>query len=432
MVRHELPRFVIAKPLASGRVAFYFPERYRAQGCNIPREPLGTDYGTACGPDGNGGRAAALNALFDEWRQKRDGEPVPGIAKFGTVDWLFREYKSSVAYQKRVSERARPDYERTMALLTSFVTKKGDRIGDRKVKAITPVSADLLYSKIAEGRPRQGEKLITLCRKAWRVVHRLYPDLFDRDVPNPWQGVTKARRTMAVKPAATREQVYAFANAAIEAGRPEAAAAAVICFEWLQRPENVLAGYVRWSDYRGPSAPTAIRITHHKTGATVLHPLVDPEDGAPLYPDAEAVLSQVPRRGIPMILKPERTKAKTGELVRAPEPYTTRHMTKLVCKIRNAAGLPSTFTLDACRHGGMTELEEAGLTDGQGRALSAHRSKAYQGYAKRTLERALAATRKRRAHVIAVVPANDPGTKCQNEPRTGCQNDNADDSAALA
>jgi hypothetical protein len=28
----------------------------------------------------------------------------------------------------------------------------------------------------------------------------------------------------------------------------------------------------------------------------------------------------------------------------------------------------------ACRHGGMTELEEAELTDGQGRALSAHRT----------------------------------------------------------
>ena len=48
-------------------------------------------------------------------------------------------------------------------------------------------------------------------------------------------------------------------------------------------------------------------------------------------------------------------------------------------KVRKEIGLPSTFTLDACRHGGMTELEEAELTDGQGRALSAHPSKAYEG-----------------------------------------------------
>jgi len=60
-----------------------------------------------------------------------------------------------------------------------------------------------------------------------------------------------------------------------------------------------------------------------------------------------------------------------------------------------ARDLPSTFTRDACRHGGMTELEEAELTDGEGRARSAQSSKAYD--AKRTQKRALAATRKRHA-----------------------------------
>jgi hypothetical protein len=60
------------------------------------------------------------------------------------------------------------------------------------------------------------------------------------------------------------------------------------------------------------------------------------------------------------------------------------------------------FTLDACRHGGMTELEEAELTDGQGRALSGHKTaQAYRGYAKETMDRALAATRKRHAHLLS-------------------------------
>lgn len=40
----------------------------------------------------------------------------------------------------------------------------------------------------------------------------------------------------------------------------------MICFEWLQRPEKVLAGYVSWNGYRGKSGPTQIRIDHHKTG----------------------------------------------------------------------------------------------------------------------------------------------------------------------
>jgi hypothetical protein len=330
--------------------------------------------------DGKGGRAAALNALFDEWRAKRNGEPLAGLVKFGTVDWLFREFKQSLAYQKRVSVRTRPDYERTMCLVTDLVTKKGDRLGDRRVKAITPVSADKIYERIVAGprgpRPRQGEKVIALCRRAWRVVHRLYPDQFNSDVPNPWDGVTKNPRVMTTKAAATREQVYKFAWAAIEAGYPEAGAGAVICFEWLQRPENVLAGYVRWPDYRGANSPGVIWIEHHKTGAKVPHPLEEiTADGKVMfYAEAEAVLAKVPRRGVPIVLR----QYHDGTI----KPWNSMRLSKVVRDLRAKLGLPQTFTLDACRHGGMTELEEAELTDGQGRALSAHRSRAYEGYAK--------------------------------------------------
>jgi hypothetical protein len=59
----------------------------------------------------------------------------------------------------------------------------------------------------------------------------------------------------------------------------------------------------------------------------------------------------------------------------------------------------------------MMELEE--LTYGQGRALSAHKSRAYEGYAKRTMERALAAARKRHAHRLASDP-NVSGTEFPN------------------
>ena len=232
-------------------------------------------------------------------------------------------------------------------LVTDLVTKKGDRIGDRSIKAITPASADKISFAGPRGlRPRQGEKVVGLCARAWSVVHRLYPDVFNRDIPNPWRGVTKNRRTKAIKPAATREQVYTFANAAIAAGYPDAAAAAVICFEWLQRPENVLAGYIRWTDYRGREAPTAIRIFHHKTGAIVLHPLED-DDGILFYADAESALAKLPRRGIPMILHETREKAADGK----PKPtklYSASGMAKLVRRIRDEAELPSTFTLDAC------------------------------------------------------------------------------------
>jgi hypothetical protein len=395
-------------------------------GCTIPNEPLGNDYAVACGVDGGGGRAAAINALFDEWWKVKNGETVESIARYGTVDWLFREYKASKGYLERVSERSRPDYERTMLLLADLRTKRGDRVGDRSVKSIAPVSADKLYELVLHGpnglRPRQGEKVVILCRRAWTVVHRLYPDAFNKDVPNPWTGVTTKRRARKVKAAADREMVYQFAWKAIESGHPEPAAAAVICFEWLQRPENVLAGCITWTDYRSKEAPTAIKVWHHKTDQIVWHPLEETTDAGVVkfYPDAEAVLAHVPRRGVPLILKARR---KGGT-----DPYKPNHMAKLVRRLADGFGLPETFTLDACRHGGMTELEEAALTAGQGRALSGHRTdRAYGGYAKHTMERALAATRKRYAHRLA----NEQGTSIQNAGQNAIQNDPCKDEAAI-
>jgi hypothetical protein len=140
------------------------------------------------------------------------------------------------------------------------------------------------------------------------------------------------------------------------------------------------------------------------------------------YADAEAVLARVPRRGVPMILKPKRD----GSAI----PYGLKETAKIVRRLRERLGLPATFTLDACRHGGMTELEEAELTDGQGRALSGHRTQvAYAGYAKRTLARALPATGKRYAHMMA---ANATGTGVQNEALKSVQNDGRDDDTAIA
>ena len=425
----RLPRCVIHKPLADGTTGFYFniPTHYRKMGYTIRNEPLGNDYAVACGIDGNGGRAAPLNGLLDEWLKVKAGEPLESVARFGTVDWLFREYKASKRYREHVSQRTREDYERLMQLLIDLPTKRGDCVGRRPVKSITPLAADKIYERVCAGpqgpRPRQGEKVVALCRAAWRVVHRLHPECFNRDVPNPWDGLTKQRRTMKTKPAATRGDVYRFAWAAIEAGHPEPAAAAVICFEFLQRPENVLAGYLAWPDYRGKDAPNAIKITHHKTGAIIWHPLEETTENGTIkfYSDAEAVLARLPRRGIAMVLKARRDGSA--------QPYDRHEMAKIVRKLRDQLELPETFTLDACRHGGMTELEEAELTDGQGRALSGHRTqRAYEGYAKRTLERALPATRKRYAHALA----NTQGTTVQNANRFGVQNETDGNDAAIA
>src|SRR5262245_19014036 len=298
-----------------------------------------------------GGRLRSIGSLTNGIRGGKGAKSSPAVSPHMERSiWLFREYKQSKAYLEKVSSRSRPDYERTMLLITDIITKKGDRIGERRVRAITPVSADKIYDIICNGprgpRPRQGEKAVALCRRAWRVVHRLYPNQFHRDVPNPWDGVTKRPRTKKVKPAVTRELVYRFAWGCIENGQPAAAAAAVICFEWLQRPENVLAGYLRWTDYRSAEWPHAIKIEHHKTGAVRCHPLGAMTDTGlvKVYEEAEQVLAQLPRISVPMI----RREVRKG----VTKPYSFSGMQQIVHTLRDKSGLPPTFRLDACRHGG--------------------------------------------------------------------------------
>lgn len=415
----KLPRHVIPKILSSGQTAFYYnvPSKYRNMGCPVPNEPLGTDYAKACG---EGGRAETLNGLFDEWMTALKGLPISSevAPRIGTIDWLFREYKQSRAYLEKVKPRSRRNYEWNMREICDTLTNRGDRVGGRPIKSISPLGADKLYDRFVTGpkgkRLRTAEKLVVLCRKAWRVVHRLHPEEFPKDIPNPWMGVTMETRVKLTKPAVTREQVYTFAHGCIERGEPECGAAAVICFEWLQRPENVIAGHVKWTGYRTGPKPT-IRIEHHKTGAVVDHPLeerLQTGEVVKFYEDAEEVLAALTRRGVPMILR-EVDKGVS-------KPYSFSGMQKIVQRMRKEIGLPSIFTLDACRHGGMTELEEAELTEGQGRALSAHRTReSYAGYAKRTEARMLSATRKRHAHLLA----NEAATSVQNEERNGVQNE---------
>ena len=133
----------------------------------------------------------------------------------------------------------------------------------------------------------------------------------------------------------------------------------------------------------------------------VWHPLEEIVDGEAIkfYAEVEEILGYLPRLGVPMIMR----KIERGERKGDAKVWSYPGMEKVVQQMRKKIdGVSELFTLDACRHGGMTELEEAELTDGQGRALSGHKTaQAYRGYAKETMRRALAATRKRHAHLLA-------------------------------
>ena len=75
-------------------------------------------------------------------------------------------------------------------------------------------------------------------------------------------------------------------QALVAAGELHLAAVPLICFEWHQRPENVLAGLSDLGRTTGRAdRPNTVRIEHHKTGRCVPLPLSD-RDG-PLFPGTE-------------------------------------------------------------------------------------------------------------------------------------------------
>jgi hypothetical protein len=122
--------------LAIGGSAYYYNVRskYRTLKCPIGNEPLGSDFAKMID------RAKALNGLFDEWNALRNGLAITGssMPKYGTVDWLFREYKLSKAFTEKVAKRSRRDYEWAMREICDIKTKRGDRVGGRLVRTITP------------------------------------------------------------------------------------------------------------------------------------------------------------------------------------------------------------------------------------------------------------------------------------------------------
>ena len=137
----------------------------------------------------------------------------------------------------------------------------------------------------------------------------------------------------------------------------------------------------------------------------VWHPLE--AGGERFYPELEDDLRVLDKIAVPVV-------ATTGERGAA-RPYSFSYAKRIVREARRAAGLPEHVTMTACRHGGMTELGDAELTEQGVMSLSGHRTPdAARGYVKKTDVQRLAAARKRRAWVLEIEHARN---ESQNEHR---------------
>lgn len=395
------------KQLKTGICAYYWEPKAsdRNSGFSLPPEALGTDFGRACE------RAKLLNEYLDDWRKGR-GLPshISQHTRSGTVDWWVELYTRSSAFAK-CAKRTQSDYRKALAKLCDLATRVSDgdrklRVGELPVSSLSPRAVDKIYEKLRDGGrvTRQANTVVEVARRAWAVVARQHPGVFlitvdgpdgRKPMPlNPWIGVERIISRGTTKPA-TRAEAYLLARALADLGHPSLGIVALVAFEWLQRPENTIAGHLCWTQYRPANRPNDVEIYHHKTEQRIWLALEHSDthgSAAPLYPELEASLRQLPRLGIPVVMfVPQRGN-------RTPRLYSESYADHLVQRARVHAGLPPHVTLAACRHGGMTELGDAGLTEQGVMALSAHRTPAAARlYVKRTqLQRLNAAVQRRR------------------------------------
>lgn len=431
----DWPRYMVQRRLRSGATAFYWvpSQRDRTAGLTLGSEALGGHFEAAAA------RARLLNEHLDAWR---DGHGVPPElrqdARVGTVDWWHAEYLHSTAYLK-LSARSRRDYREVLAsiadLPTTMIDAQGAAIstGALPVSSLSPAAVDKIYARLRDGGRvnRQADYAIDVARRAWKIVRRAHPGLFlvpvtgedgkpRRIAINPWEQMVRADYERDTATPATRDEALALAGALTAVGHPAIGVAALVCYEWLQRPQDVIGGRITWTDYRPAHRPGEVLVIHHKTGQQVWQPLdeiidADAGDAAGgavrrLYPEIEAAIARLDRLGVPMVMmRPERG-PKGHDGTRTPRLYSQSHVHHLVQRARADAGLGRHVTLEACRHGGMTELGDCELTEQEIMSLSGHVTPAAaRVYVKRTQRQRLQAAIKRRDAVEAAAGGTKRG-----------------------
>jgi hypothetical protein len=412
-----LPRYVRRKRLKGAQCWGYFfepptwarhPSAERGP-CPVGAEELGTDYAQAV----QRAETVLLPAL-DTWRVGGLTDPVRKTAAFGTLDWGFAVYRGTGKY-RRLKKTVRTLHERGFDLVGSYVLKDGRRLGSVRLSAIDTGVVDPLFEKLlcvpvkdkdgkplldARGQAVMRERRTTVnhamksCRRAWNVAWRLHP----KDVPalNPFakMGLVESAGTV---PEADYGELLEAVAAADALGVASLGTALMVTFEWLQRQTHIFIAF-ELEHYRPKDRPNEVLIVHPKNGEAVWIPLFD--KGAPLFPELMARMDAMKRDRVGGLFF---VRDWADPIAKIPLPWVTAaggldFVKKKAKAVIRKAGLRDELSFTSFRHGGLTELGNADLTDTQIRALSRQKSsKVLPRYIKRTRRQIVAGTAKRRA-----------------------------------
>jgi hypothetical protein len=394
----ELPPW--ARPTKDPKTGKMIPAVRHGQPCPVASSPLGTNHDQAVE------KAEALNEALKEWRLGAERRTL----KPGSIAWLFLWYRGQERFTKNRPKTQR-DYKRLMDMLCVYPTKAG-LLGNRLASAMDGESADALYAKLrTEKGEREASYAMQVCRLVWRwaVRHKRTTGVKD----NPFAGMGIKSTAAGENRPTTRAEYDLYRATARALGYQNMAAAAAICFEGCQRVSQVFGFWaednekgvgLEWSIWK---PGIAIALIQRKTGNPVWLELSIDVNGeaVSLYPDLEEELRDLAERAAR-----DEFGRPTGAIIldeRNGEPFTQRWMSTLHRRICDEAKLPKEMTFTGFRHGGITEIGDAGEEDV--RPISGHKTLAQtRTYNKATAEKGRRIALARREH-IEQLGAREPG-----------------------
>lgn len=400
-----LPPNVRAKRLKQG-ITYYWEvqTKDRKAGCTLANEKLGTDLAAAIV------RAGELNAMLAEFRRGKDGGAG---STHGTVSWLFEQVEKHPKFTSK-ADKTKRGYCQGFELIKAYTLPKSGRpFSQVMVDSVQPRHVDRLYEALqwvedtTEGGTVTKRRRLATANGAMRAARRAW----SIGVRAGWAKANpflkmELESTGGGTRAGTRGEVEAFIAQADKMGYRSMAAAAMLAFEFCQRESDVI-GTIAWTDYRPGSE---LRIIQHKTGTPVWVPLYD-EDGE-LFPGLVDRLDALPRRGTLIVMR-EKEDRRTKTFL----PYKEDHFRHLFREIADAAGLPKDLKFMGLRHGGLTELGDAGATDQEMQSHGGHKTRQMLTvYSKPTKRQALNAARRRRAL------RTESAQSTENGPESGTEN----------
>lgn len=409
----KLPRYTRPRPLSGGAIGYFWEIPTWARGkknkdtgevtpavrhgnpCPVEATPLGTDLARAVE------KANTLNAAFDSWMKGESRE-----ATEGTVSWLFAWYRKQERFTSK-SAKTRKDYHGIMDRIEAETMKVGT-FGQRRAGAIDAAAADKLYDRFSKKGTRIGSYAMQVCRLVWSQAVRYHR--VTGVTENPFKGMRITSKAVKGNRETTRPEYDLYRETARKLGYQSMATAAALSFELCQRVWDVFGfvdpdgrkkrGFV-WSDY---AAGESITFKQSKTGKPMKLPLYEIVDRkkVPLYPELEEELQRTPRTALLIVVEE-----------RSGLPYTTRRMSTVHRAICEEAGLPKEMTFTGFRHGGATELGDAGVEDI--RAITGHEeAKTAQIYNKINERKARMIAAKRREH-LALLAELESGEESSQE-----------------